>query len=106
MSNPESFYTRKVTAALVGYHPVHLRRLPNFPDFIRIGPKPNGRVLYVKSEVDQWIADRIAERDAVAEVEVEGDVGLATAEDHDDETLDAGADDDGEEEDEEEEIAS
>lgn len=98
MSNPESFYTRKVTAALVGYHPVHLRRLPNFPDFIRIGPEPNGRVLYVKSEVDQWIADRIADRDS----------DLATAEDYDDETVDAEADDDGEEEEEdaEEEITA
>lgn len=35
----------------------------NFPKPVKIGPRAVG---WVESEVDQWVKDRIAERDAAA----------------------------------------
>lgn len=50
-------------AARVGYHPVHVMRLAKadkFPKPIKLGPNSVG---FLESEVDDWIAARVAERD-------------------------------------------
>ncbi len=47
----------------VSFHPNHIRRLEKqgkFPKRVRLGPN---RVGWVESEILQWLADRIAERD-------------------------------------------
>lgn len=47
----------------IGYHPVHIRRLEKsgrFPQRVHLGP---GKVGWVATEVDAWLAERIAERD-------------------------------------------
>ena len=54
---------KKVTAARVGFHPVHLMRLVRegrFPKPVRLGPNS---IAFVTEEVSAWIEQRIAERD-------------------------------------------
>jgi prophage regulatory protein len=41
-----------------------LERLRKFPKRVQVSP---GRIAWVESEVQQWVADRIADRDAVTE---------------------------------------
>ena len=57
---------KKVTAGRVGWHPVHLMRKAKageFPAPVQIGPNS---IAFVEEEVNQWILDKIAERDAKA----------------------------------------
>jgi prophage regulatory protein len=59
---------KKVTAARVGYHPVHIMRLAaqgKFPQPVKLGDPedPRSAVAFVESEVEAWITERIAERD-------------------------------------------
>jgi prophage regulatory protein len=52
----------------IPYHEVHIRRLVKagrFPRPVAIGP---GRVGFVEDEVDDWMRQRVAERDAAATV--------------------------------------
>ena len=61
----------KEVALRVGYHPVHIKRIASdpryahmeFPRPVRIGDNSVG---FVESEIDAWIAARIAERDGLA----------------------------------------
>ena len=56
----------------VPYSPVHILRLEKvgkFPKRIKLNPDGYA-VGWIEEEVDQWIADRVAERDAAAEREV------------------------------------
>jgi len=59
----EKLLTKKAVRDLVGFSLCHIDRLEaegRFPIRVRIG----FRVFWVQSEIQQWIADRIAERDA------------------------------------------
>lgn len=58
------FVTKKQVRAMVTYSFAHIDRLEKaglFPKRVRLG---QGRVAWVKSEIEEWIAARIAERDA------------------------------------------
>ena len=47
-----------------GYHPESIMRLVRenrFPKPVVLGPT---KIAFVESEIDQWIADRIADRDS------------------------------------------
>ena len=47
----------------VGYHPVHIRRLVKagkFPAPVQLGPRSVG---WLESDVDEWIKQKIEERD-------------------------------------------
>ena len=47
------------------YHPEHimrLARLGQFPQPIKLNPKPTGRVRFDADEVEQWVEARAAER--------------------------------------------
>ena len=51
---------KKVTAARVGYHPVHIMRLAaqgKFPQPVKLGDPedPRSAVAFVESEVEAWI---------------------------------------------------
>ncbi|MEM9254172.1 MAG: AlpA family phage regulatory protein [Pseudomonadota bacterium] len=64
----EKLLTKKQVKELVGFGFAHIDRMEkdpdydhwNFPRRVRIG----FRVFWVNSEIQSWIADRIAERDA------------------------------------------
>ncbi len=59
--------SKKDVREKVCYSPQHIARLEKagkYPKRVRLG---QGRVAYVEEEVDQWIEDRIAERDAIAD---------------------------------------
>ncbi len=50
----------------VGLHPVHIARLEKkglFPKRIKLGPQS---VAWIESEIDAWLEQRMAERDAPA----------------------------------------
>lgn len=56
--------SKKQVREKVLYSPAHIARLEaagQFPKRVRLG---QGRVGWVEQEVENWIADRIAERDA------------------------------------------
>lgn len=58
----ERLLTKRQVKEVVGYSPAHVDRLEadgRFPKRVRHG----FRVFWVSSEIQQWIADRIAERD-------------------------------------------
>lgn len=60
----ERLISKRETKERVTYSFAHTARLESegkFPKRVRIG---TGRVAYVESEIDAWIAQRIAERDA------------------------------------------
>ena len=55
------------TVCGIPYSPQHIARLEaagNFPKRIKLGPN---RVAWVLSEVDAWVSERIAKRDAFPE---------------------------------------
>lgn len=58
------FVTKKQVRAMVTYSPAHIDRLEKaglFPKRVQLG---QARVAWVKSEIEEWISARIAERDA------------------------------------------
>ena len=58
------FLRKPEAAARVGYHPEHVMRLVRqgeFPKPVRLGPKS---IAFVEEEVETWMAQRVAERDA------------------------------------------
>ena len=63
----EKLLTKKQVKALIGFGFAHIDRMENEPEYaylvfpkrVRIGH----RVFWVESEIQSWIADRIAERD-------------------------------------------
>ena len=60
------FIRKKITAARVGWHPVHLMRkvkAGEFPAPVRIGANS---IAFVEEEVEEWLRARIAERDEEA----------------------------------------
>jgi len=57
--------SKKAVRDRVCYSPQHIARLEKagkFPRRVRLG---QGRVAWVEEEIDQWIRERIAERDAL-----------------------------------------
>ena len=59
--------SKSTTATACGYSKVHIMRLAKqgrFPQPVRLGNSPQHAVRFLKSEVDAWIAERVAERDA------------------------------------------
>ncbi len=55
---------KAVAADRVGYHPEHIMRLARqgkFPQPVMLGPRT---VAFVEEEVNAWLKERIAERDA------------------------------------------
>ena len=60
------FISKKAAAEATSYHPVSIMRLVRagkFPKPVAIGP---GRIAFIDEEVDAWIDERVAERDAAA----------------------------------------
>ena len=58
--------SKKEAAKRTTYHPVSLMRLARnnkFPQPIRIGPGPHGRLAFLEAEVEEWIQERIEQRD-------------------------------------------
>jgi predicted DNA-binding transcriptional regulator AlpA len=50
----------------ISYSREHIRRLVNareFPAPMKLGRRSNARLAWSEEEVDQWLADRLAERD-------------------------------------------
>ena len=48
----------------VGYTTVHISRLAKegkFPSPIKLGPGLKARVVWIESEIDEWLEDRVAE---------------------------------------------
>ncbi|NOU08228.1 MAG: AlpA family phage regulatory protein [Hyphomicrobiaceae bacterium] len=63
---PPRILTRRHLRELIPYTPQHIQRLEKagkFPRRIQLGPN---RVGWVATEVDAWLAERIAQRDAQA----------------------------------------
>jgi len=61
--------TKKQAAERIGLHPEHLMRMVRdgrFPKPVRFGPTDRHAVRFLKSEIDDWIAARIAEREGGA----------------------------------------
>lgn len=59
--------SKKEAARLVGFHPEHLMRLSRhgeFPKPVRVGSGPNSAVRFVEEELDAWLQDRLAQREA------------------------------------------
>ena len=59
--------SKSTAATACGYSEVHIMRLAkkgSFPTPVRLGNSPQHAVRFVKSEVDAWIDDRVAVRDA------------------------------------------
>ena len=59
--------SKKALRQKVCYSPQHIARLEKagkFPKRVRLG---QGRVAWLEDEVDDWIEERIAERDTLAE---------------------------------------
>lgn len=57
--------SRRQVREIVTLSFAHLSRLEaegKFPKRLRLTEHPNGRVAWVKSEVEEWIAQRIAKR--------------------------------------------
>jgi len=63
MSHPKQLIDKKALVKLVQYSPQHIARLENagrFPKRIRLG---QNRVAWLLSEVEDWIDERLLERD-------------------------------------------
>ena len=64
MSHPKQLIDKKALVKLVQYSPQHIARLEKagrFPKRIRLG---QNRVAWLLSEVEDWIDERLLERDA------------------------------------------
>ncbi len=64
--------TKKQAAIRVGLHPEYLMTLARegrFPPPVKYGSERNSSVRFVEAEVTAWIEARIAERDALPELE-------------------------------------
>ena len=60
--------TKKQAASRVGLHPEYLMTLAlegRFPKPVKYGTERNSAVRFVESEIADWIAAKIAERDAL-----------------------------------------
>lgn len=71
------FLRKKDAARRVGFHPEHVMKLVRagrFPQPVRIGASA---IAFVESEVEDWMAERVRERD-------EGVANAAPAANHDD----------------------
>ena len=58
--------TKRQAAAVVGWHPEHVMRearAGRFPKPIKLGPTSQHAVRFVADEVEQWLRQRIEERD-------------------------------------------
>jgi len=58
------FVTKKQVREMTTYSFAHIDRLEKaglFPKRVRLG---QGRVAWVKGEIEEWVVDRISERDA------------------------------------------
>ena len=58
--------SKKEAARLVGLHPESVMRLArngHFPKPLKYGPNARHSIRFVESEVEAWIAERMAERD-------------------------------------------
>jgi len=67
--------TKRQVAERVGLHPEYimtLARQGKFPQPIKYGEHRTASVRFVESEVDAWIAERMAEREAKPISAVEG----------------------------------
>lgn len=65
MSHPKQLIDKKELTKLVKYSPQHIARLEKagqFPKRLRLG---QNRVAWMLTEVEAWIEDRLAKRDAV-----------------------------------------
>ena len=64
MSNPKRLIDKKELTKLVKYSPQHIARLEKagqFPKRLQLG---QNRVAWMLSEVEAWIEERLAKRDA------------------------------------------
>ena len=64
MSHPKQLIDKKALVKLVQYSPQHIARLEKagkFPTRIKLG---QNRVAWLLSEIEDWIDERIIERDA------------------------------------------
>ena len=71
----ETLLNKSATAKTCGYSEAHIMRLAkqgNFPKPVRLGNSPQHAVRFLKSEVDAWIAERVAERDALLSSQYSG----------------------------------
>ena len=60
---------KRAASEKTGYSWSHLDRLSRlglFPKKVRLGPHPSSPAGYLEHEVDAWLAERAAERDAEA----------------------------------------
>ena len=58
------FLRKEEVSEKVGYTTVHISRLAKegrFPSPIKLGPGLKARVVWIESEVIQWLEDRVAE---------------------------------------------
>jgi len=61
--------SKREVAARLGFHPEHLMRFARqgrLPKPIKLGSATNCAVRFVASEVEGWVAARMAERDTAA----------------------------------------
>jgi len=64
-SRPNRLITKRELCQMVPYTPQHILRLEKegkFPRRVQVGPN---RVAWLESEVEAWVAARVAERDTV-----------------------------------------
>lgn len=65
MSHPKQLICKKELTKLVKYSTQHIARLEKagqFPKRLRLG---QNRVAWVQAEIEDWIEERLAKRDAV-----------------------------------------
>jgi predicted DNA-binding transcriptional regulator AlpA len=63
----QRLWSKKQTAEYVGFHPEHIMRLARqgrFPRPIKLGSSENSAVRFIGEEVELWVAERVALRDA------------------------------------------
>ena len=81
MSQPDRILDRAKRRERVPYSDMHILRLEKegkFPKRIQLGPN---RVGWLDSEIDQWIEERVAERDAELVVAQEYDLNTLDSDD-------------------------
>ena len=55
---------KEAVSEKVGYTAVHISKLARegrFPLPVKLGPGPKARVVWIESEVDAWLEERVAE---------------------------------------------